>query len=46
MATRLMSAGFPVRVFNRTKSTMKSVFGATPCATPAETPWSAATAAW
>lgn len=36
MASRLVSAGFPVRVFNRTKSTMKSIFGATPCATPGE----------
>lgn len=36
MASRLLAAGFPLRVFNRTKSTMKSVFGATPCATPGE----------
>ncbi len=36
MAARLVDAGFPLRVWNRTKSTMKSVFGATPCATPRE----------
>ncbi len=34
MAARLVSAGFPVRVFNRTKSTMRSIFGATPCTSP------------
>lgn len=34
MAARLVAAGFPLRVYNRTKSTMRSIFGATPCATP------------
>lgn len=36
MAARLVSAGFPLRVWSRTKSTMRSIFGATPCATPRE----------
>lgn len=36
MAARLVEAGFPLRVFNRTKSSMKSVFGASPTSSPAE----------
>lgn len=34
MAARLVTAGFTVRVFNRTKSTMRSIFGATPSSSP------------
>jgi 3-hydroxyisobutyrate dehydrogenase-like beta-hydroxyacid dehydrogenase len=36
MAARLVDAGFPVRVFNRTKSTMRSIFGASPATTPGD----------
>lgn len=36
MASRLVDAGFPVRVFNRTKTNMRSVFGASPAPTPGE----------
>lgn len=36
MASRLVEAGFPVRVFNRTKSTMRSVMGASPAQTAAD----------
>jgi len=36
MASRLVASGFPVRVFNRTKSSMKSVMGATGSPTPRE----------
>jgi len=36
MAVRLVALGFPVRIFNRTRSVTKSMVGATVCNTPGE----------
>jgi 3-hydroxyisobutyrate dehydrogenase len=41
MALRLVGLGFPVRVFNRTRSMARSIAGAVPCATPRECAWGA-----